>query len=545
LQNGDLKKAEELFATANKLNPSDPYSRTALAVAHLRGGKNDNAALGELEAVASSDRGITADLMLIAGYLARKDSASALAAIDRLETKQPDKPIASDLRGRVLALRGDATGARKNFESALAKDPAFLPAVDGLVALDLQSGKPELAEQRYSTDLKRDPGNTQALLALARLRAAAGKDPQEIVSLLTQAVTANPSATAPRVALVDYYLERKEGKLALEAAQSASAALPDNPEILEALARAELASGNATQSASTYAKLVALQPRSPQLHVALATAHMAAKNNTAAMQSLKQALTLEPDFLPAQRQMIVLQQALGNHEDALAIARAVQKKRPDAAAGYVYEGDVEAFQRHWAAAAAAYRTALAKEPNSGVAQRLHAVLLAGGKTAEAATLADSWQKQHPKDADFGFYIGGLALSKGDYATAEERFRRVVELQPANAEAHNNLAWALGQTKKPGAMEHADFALRIRPDEAAFMDTKATLLAQENRLPEAIELERKALAAEPDNTARRLRLARFLVQTGDKAAARRELERLLAAGETIPEFKAAQQMIGQL
>jgi len=78
-----------------------------------------------------------------------------------------------------------------------------------------------------------------------------------------------------------------------------------------------------------------------------------------------------------------------------------------------------------------------------------------------------------------------------------------------------------------------------------MDTKATLLAQENRLPEAIELERKALAAEPDNTARRLRLARFLVQTGDKAAARRELERLLAAGETIPEFKAAQEMIGQL
>jgi putative PEP-CTERM system TPR-repeat lipoprotein len=545
LQNGNLKKAEELFAIAHKLDPGDPGSRTALAAAHLQGGKNDSAALGELEAVASSDRGINADLTLVAGYLARKDGAAALAAIHRLEKKQPDKPLATDLRGRVLSLRGDVPGARRAFEAALAKDPSFLPAVESLATLDLQAGKPELAEQRYASILKRDPGNAQALLALARLRTAAGKDRNEVVSLIDKAVAANPSAIAPRVAMVDFYLERKDAKLALEAAQSASGALPDSPDVLEALARAQLAAGNAEQAASSYAKLVALQPRSARLHVALASAYSAAKNETAAMRSLKQALALSPDFLPAQRQMIALDQALGNHDDALAIARAVQKKRPNAAAGYLYEGDVEAFQGHWAAAAAAYRTALTKEGGAGVAPRLHSALLAGGKSAEAATLANAWQQQHPKDAEFAFYLGSLALAAGDYPAAQERFQRVIELQPANGEAHNNLAWTLGQSKKHGAMDQVDIALRLRPDEAAFMDTKATLLAQENRWTEAIELERKALATEPGNSSRRLKLARFLVQAGDKASARRELERVMEAGEASPDFKAAQQLLGEI
>jgi hypothetical protein len=56
--------------------------------------------------------------------------------------KQPGKPLAPNLRGRVLTLKGDFDGARKSFEEALARDPTNFAATDALAALDLRENKP-------------------------------------------------------------------------------------------------------------------------------------------------------------------------------------------------------------------------------------------------------------------------------------------------------------------------------------------------------------------------------------------------------------------
>ena len=545
LQNGNLKMAKELFARAHKLDPADARSRTALAATQLSSGNNADMAFGELEAVALTDAGIGADLTLIAAHLQRQEIASALKAIDRLGIKQPDKPLAPNLRGRVMLLRGNLQGARQNFETAAKIDPLFFPALESLAALDLQDNKPELAEQRFTSVLNVHPAHAQALLALARLRAGAGKSRDEVVQLITKAVASDPSAIAPRVGLVEYYLERQDFKLALDAAQAATTALPNSVEILQALAQAQLTAGDVNQSLRSYGRLVALWPRSAQPLVGLAAAQVAAKNPTAAIQSVKQALALAPDFAPAQKLLIGLNQQAGRHEDAMAIARSVQKRQPDIALGYLYEGDIEAFQKHWSAAARAYRAALDKQATAGPAQKLHTALMAGERRSEADALAAAWLMQYPQDADFGFYLGDVALAERNYTAARARFSRVIELQPSNAEAHNNLAWAMGKLKVNGALEHAERANKLRPDRPAFLDTWATLLAEDNKMANAIELERKALAQEPGQQSRRLTLARFYLKAGDKTQARHELEMLLAAGNKAPEFKEAQQILNGL
>jgi putative PEP-CTERM system TPR-repeat lipoprotein len=545
LQNGNLKRAQELFAQASRLDPADPGSRTALAAARLAASGYDTAALGELEAIAGADAGIGADLALIAGHLERKDAANALKAIDRLEAKQPNQPLPPDLRGRVLLAKGDASGARHAFERALAADPAYLPAVQSLAALDLQNGQPERAAQRFEDVLKRQPAQAQALLALARLRATTGAPREQVVGLIDKAVQAQPSAAAPRVGLIDYYLELRDFKRALDAAGAAASALPDNPDILDSLARAQLAAGSTNQAISSYGRLANLRPRAPQPLVGLAAAQSAAKLNDTALQTAKQALAVAPAYAPAQKMLITLYQNAERHADALALARAVQKSQPAQAAGYLYEGDVEAFQRHWPAAAAAYRAALAKDGGAGAAPRLHMVLTADTKRAEAGTLATTWAAQHPDDADFIFYLGNLALAERDYKAARERFARVVALQPTNAEAHNNLAWAMGRLKDAGALAHAERANQLRPAQPAFLDTWAGLLADANRLDDAIRLEREALALEPDARARRLSLAKFYVKAGDKAAARDELQALLRQADGAPEYKEAEGLLKAL
>ncbi|MDP1534190.1 MAG: PEP-CTERM system TPR-repeat protein PrsT, partial [Rubrivivax sp.] len=140
LHTGDVKRAEALFTRASKAKPDDPRIRTALALSQIGKG-NSAAGLAELEAVSAADDGVTANLALVTTYLRRNELDKALKAIDTLERKQADKPLAANLRGRVLMMRQDAAGARRSFEQALQLDPVYFPAVASLAALDLTEKK--------------------------------------------------------------------------------------------------------------------------------------------------------------------------------------------------------------------------------------------------------------------------------------------------------------------------------------------------------------------------------------------------------------------
>ena len=63
-----------------------------------------------------------------------------------------------------------------------------------------------------------------------------------------------------------------------------------------------------------------------------------------------------------------------------------------------------------------------------------------------------------------------------------------------------------------------------------MDTLGSALMQENKLPQAIEWQRKAVEAAPNVPGYRLNLAKSLLKSGDKAAARAELEKLAKLGD---------------
>ena len=127
LQAGELAEAEKAFAAATKINPDDVRNRTALALSRVMRG-DDNAGLGELRSLAASADTTVADLPLIATLVRKKDFKGAMAAIDALERKQPDKPIAANLRARLLIQQGDKAGAEKAFRRALEIQPTFFPA---------------------------------------------------------------------------------------------------------------------------------------------------------------------------------------------------------------------------------------------------------------------------------------------------------------------------------------------------------------------------------------------------------------------------------
>lgn len=532
LMNGEAKKAEEYFAKATKLDPNDPAKRTSLAVTHIAMG-DTNAGFSELEEISASDKGGTADLALISAYLRRNEFDKALKAIDGLEKKQPNDAATYNLRARTLVAKKDMTGARKNFEKALSINPAFLPAAVSLAAMDMADKKPEDARKRFESVLATDPKNIGALLALAELKNAAGGKPEEILAFISKAVELNPTEVAPRLALIELQLRNKDSKAALAAAQNALAAIPDKPELLDALGRTQQISGDSNQALATYSKLAAIQPASPTASMRMAEIQLANKNKDEALKSLRRALEIKPDLLEAQRGLIMLLMDGKKQQDAFALARTIQKQRPKEAVGFVLEGDIYASGKQWPEAIAAYRSGLKQVQAPELTIKVHTALLASGNTAEAEKTATAWSREYPKDIVFRMYLGDVATAQKEYASAVQHYRLALDLQPNNALALNNLAWVSGQLKLPKALEYAEKANQLAPNQPPFMDTLAMLLADKGDSAQAIELLRKALSVSPQAAAIQLNLAKVLLSAGRKDEARKELEALAKLGDKFP------------
>ncbi len=529
LQNGNPQKAEEYFARASALDPSDAPKQTKVALTHLIEGKTD-AAVGELERIASADTGTTADMALIATAIRRKDFATAMKAVSGLEKKQPDNPLVHSLRGTILVAKNELAAARKSFEKALSIKPGYFPAAASLAGLDLKEDKPDDARKRFEAVLAADPKNMEAMLALAELKARAGGSADEVAALIGKAVQASPNEPGPRLALIKLRLQNKEASKAVAAAQDAAAAIPDRVEILDALGRAQQAAGDTNQALAAYSKLVSLMPGSPQPYLRMADVNVVAKNKAMAIQNLRKALELAPDSLLAQRGLIMLCVDAQNYLDAQSVIREVKRQRPKEAIGFLFEGDLAASRKDWPGALTAYQAGLKQAPSSDLAIKVYAALYAGGKAAEAEKFASGWLTDHQHDAGFRMAMAESATMRKEFATAIRHYQALLTDQPNNALLLNNIAWALGQLKDPRALDYAEKANRVAPNQPELMETLGSLLAERGELPRALELLQKAIALAPESPMLRLSLARTQIKAGKKEEARKNLEELAKLGD---------------
>lgn len=532
LLEGDAKKAEQLLALAAKLNPKDMRSRTALALTHLQQG-NDQLGFEELRELSSREATILPDMALISALERRKDFVGALKAIDSLERKTPEQPIAQGLRGRIELLRGDREKARQHFEAALKLAPGYLPALTALAGLDTADKRPQEAIKRFEAALQKEPRNVAVHMALVNLKQQSGASKDELLGLVKAAVKQNPEAVPPRLALVAIHLDAKDAKSALSAAQEGAAAIPDNVEMLLALAQAQQASGDANQAMTTAGKAAALQPESPVPLLRMAELQMAQKDANAALQTLKKALALKPENAQVQGALVAVARQAGRADEARSVLAGLHKQLPRNAGLYALEGDLEMAEQRFAAAAKAYRSALDLQDDATHAIKWLTALRRDGRGDEARRQEALWAARNPKDAAFAFYQGDQALASNDLNQALARYKQVLELRPDNAVAANNVAWILNKTGKPGAMDYARKANAQRPDFAPFLDTLAEVLAREGKLEEALQTQQKAVSLEPGFHPHRLHLADLLLRAGKKAEAAEQLKQLAALGDKFP------------
>jgi putative PEP-CTERM system TPR-repeat lipoprotein len=272
---------------------------------------------------------------------------------------------------------------------------------------------------------------------------------------------------------------------------------------------------------------------------------MTMKNEQAAFDGLKKALALQPDYLDAQLALAGLEVRKGNHVEALKIARQIQKQQEESPVGYVLEGDLLMAQTKPELAAKAYEKGLTISKNGSLMMKLHTAVSQSGKAKEAEIRILQWLKEHPTDIPTRAYLANSYLGAKQNKAAIEQYQSVLRQESKNSSALNNLALLYQLEKDPRAINYAEQAYQVGPDNPSILDTLGWILVEQGNTVRGLPLLQKAANLAPEAAEIRYHFAFGLVKSGDKTNARKELEQLLATGKTFHRIEEAKALLKQL
>ncbi len=544
MQAKDFVKATENFEKASQLAPKSALLHTALSMSKLGQGESSRA-VAELETAAKLDpKSSQTGILLAMTHLRLKEFDKALATVKTVEKEDPDNPLVQNLKGGIYMGKNDVANARASFEKALSLQPTYFPAVANLAQLDLLEKKPDAAKKRFEALLEKDKKSIQAMTALARL-ALSQQQNKEATAWLERASQENPESQQAAMLLAEHYLRSGEKQKSLTLAQKLQGSNPTDPAVLQLLAQAQLVNDDKVAALESYKKLAAMRPEYALAQLRIASIHAAMENPSAASEALKKALAIKPDYVDAQLAQTALEVRKGNHEQALAIARQIQKQQGKSPVGYILEGDLLMGQKDPAAAARAYEQAFALSKSGPLLTKLHASLREAGKGKEATSRLTEWLKQHPADAATRMYLAETYMAERQNTAAIEQYQIILKQAPDFMPALNNLAWLYQQEKDPRALEYAEKAYRLTGSDPTVLDTLGWVLVEQGNTTRGLPLLEKATSLVPESAEFRYHLAVGLGKSGNKAGARKELEQLLSTGKDFPGIDEARTLLKQM
>ncbi len=198
----------------------------------------------------------------------RRNAPDALALARAEAVAAPDSADANHLLGMAQREAGDRAGARASFDRAigLAPDESLYHFSRALLAY--AEGDVDVANRASAHALALDPNQLGAYLLRIQL-AIAGGDLAEAERQLLLAERVDPEHPRLLFAAGQVALAKGEGERAIELLNAAAAALPNDVEVLTALAIAYQKHGHVAFAEQALRKAINLQPRSAGLRLML------------------------------------------------------------------------------------------------------------------------------------------------------------------------------------------------------------------------------------------------------------------------------------
>lgn len=541
LQAGQVQEGNAYLARAAALDPKSAAIKAQMGLGQMAAG-NIEAAIGDLKAAAQlDDKLYQADTMLVLALLQAKNYDQAIEAAAKVAAKMKDDPMGENLLGAAYMAKGDTQAAQEHWNAALRIKPGYAAAAANLARLEMSRNRPEEAIRHFREVLKADPDNVVALVGLAGI-AEAQRDYGKMEEYLLRAREKNPQAIEPGLLLTRYYVLQNQPLKAIEIARDTYEKNPENPAVLESLAKTQLANRQLADAIATTKKLIGLAPAVPDHQLLYAKLLRQNGESQAALGQLDKIVKAFPDFIPAQVASAEVAAAEGKFDQAMKTAKSLQSKHPKSAAGYRLEGELLLAQRQAKASLPALEKAQQLEPDSVSIRRLSTAWHLAGDQQRSVEVLKSWLKEHDADADAWMALAGVQQAIGNTIEAIAAYEKRESLGPGNLIVLNNLAWLYQTVGDRRALPLAEQLLARGGDKPEITDTVGWILVQNGQLEKGLGLLQETVQRAPAQPAFRLHLAEALIKAGKKGEAKLELQRLADDKREFPDRKRAEELL---
>ena len=450
-------------------------------------------------------------------YHGRGDTKRADEMIQQATQSKPADPkpylVLSAYRGR----NGDLEGALAAAEDALKAAPDDIPSQLRKAELLVDIGyraqdKEKIAEGRSAVGavLEREAGNPEALFVQSKIDLAEGKT-DDAVAALRRAIDQRAEWPQAHLLLGSALFLKKD----LQGARS---------ELVRAL---ELDAGLVEA-----AKL-------------LARVHAALGDDDLALEVGRKVLEQEADGAEDVKLHILLAQSLARQrrlDDAARELGAIPEAKRDAEAWYAL-GRVELLRGDPDAGRAHLLRAQQQDPSRyEVLRALLDLDVKQGKIADSAERIGAALATRPDDPKLVQLKGEVALYSGDNATAEESFKRAIDLDPNDLGGYEKLARYMMVTNRPDeVVKTYETALEKNGDQAKLHLTLGSLYELQGKTDLAIARYEDAVRLEPGLAVAKNNLAYLIAETGGNLD--RALDLAREAKELLPDNANAADTLG--
>lgn len=545
LRSGDFEASRKYFQKFAALRPEDSEARARLGAAEIGLG-NIEQGVEELEkAVELDPKSDRALLTLFTAQLRARRFDDAIATARRIQENNPSSSAGHTLVGIAYTSQGKLDEARAAFEKGLEVNPGAPDASANLAALDLRANNVDRARELLTTALELNPNHLRTLIRLAQLENTSGR-PGAAKEWLVKALAAHPKSPGPRILLARIHIGEGQPAKALALTQDALKEQPKNLALLTVVGQARLVAGQVNEAASTLRALVAERPNSAEAHFLLAQAYRGLRDARRHEEELRIALDLDANHVRAKLELADLMLGRGKIPEAVKLLSEVNGLAPDDPGVVALDAKIALTQGRYADAIPLFRRAIGLRSNTDWTLGLSLALWQSGDQEAGVGTLKTWLERSPGDQKVRFMLATRYLMLKRFAAARSGFAVVVEANPDNWIAHNNLAWLILRSGDAGtALPHAERALDLAPGNAGVLDTVGSVLLDLKQIKRAVRLLRRASESVPKNGEIKFHLARALVEQGDNDEARRLLGEVLSGASEFPERPAAKALLDKL
>jgi len=350
-----------------------------------------------------------------------------------------------------------------------------------------------------------------------------------------------------RVALADIALREGQNEEVVRSMTEAAQADPANEQVklLKAIALQRL--GRVSDALDELSSLLMVNPNSAAAYFQTGLIEIARKDYWAADKAFQKAQELTGNSAERTAGQALIYSAQGQMAKAMELVRKEASASRGTPAIHVLVANLATASGQYDTAVAEYRAVLSTGSQSPdeYYRLAHVFELKGDMANSIATLQQACQR-YPNDFLPVLLLGVALDTAGQKAAAAQQYHRVLQMQPGEPRALNNLAFQIAETggNLDEAMDLAHQAVQKQPEELTFQDTLGWIYLKKHLPDSALRVFVGLVKQAPANPTFRYHLGAALIEKGDRPGGRAELEKALAGKPAKQEIDSIRQLLAR-